>query len=140
MIQRQQTIWLLLAAIFSFLTFQFPFYIGYSVEVANGAVLPPEIDAASNFFLLVITGISIVLALITIFLYKDRKNQLRLAIGGVILSLLLLFLYYTAIKKTGSGHFALTSLFAFAIPITYFLAARGIWKDQKLVKSLDKLR
>ena len=139
MIQRQQTIWLLLAGVFSFLTFQYPFYTGNKIEINKMSVLT-ELDAGSNFFLLILTGILVLLSLVTIFLYKDRKNQFRLAVGGVILSLLLVFLYYTEIRKFESGTLALTCLYAIAIPIAYILAARGIWKDQKLVKSLDKLR
>jgi uncharacterized membrane protein HdeD (DUF308 family) len=99
-----------------------------------------ELDAASTFFLVVTTGLTILIAIITIFLFKDRKNQLRMAILGVILSLLLLILYYMEIKKFLDGHFALASLFAIATVIGFVMATRGISNDQKLVKSLDKLR
>jgi hypothetical protein len=34
----------------------------------------------------------------------------------------------------------LTSLLAFAIPVFLVFAARGIWKDEQLVKSVDRLR
>jgi len=138
MIQRQQTLWLLAAAIVSFLTFQYPFYTGNRVE--NTTSIFAELDAASNFPLLILTGISILLGLVTIFLYKDRKIQLRMAIGGIVLSIILLIVYFTEMQKFEKGNFALTAVLAVAIPVFYILAARGIWKDQKLVKSLDKLR
>jgi hypothetical protein len=44
------------------------------------------------------------------------------------------------LKKFTSGNMALTSVFALAIPVFLLLAISGIWKDEKLVKSLDRLR
>ncbi|MGK2861981.1 MAG: DUF4293 family protein, partial [Chitinophagaceae bacterium] len=93
----------------------------------------------SNLYLMLITGCSILVSLITIFLFKNRKLQLRLTIAGLILSLLAIVLYFLEMKKM-DGVIALSSVFVFIVPISYFMAARGIWKDEKLVKSLDKLR
>jgi hypothetical protein len=138
MIQRQQTLWLLLAGVASFLTFKFPFYTGD--KPINASLVSDELDAGSTFFLVVLTGISILLALITIFVYKERKTQLKLAIGGIVLSILLLILYITEVKKFTTGTLSLSCIFAILTPLAYLMAARGIWKDEKLVKSLDKLR
>lgn len=138
MIQRQQTLWLLLAAAASFLSFKFPFYTGNIVE--NNTALYKELDGGSNLFLLVLTGLSVLIAAIAIFIYKDRKTQLKLAIGGIIISGILLIIYFTQLKNFINGNFALTAIIVFAILIGYIMAARGIWKDEKLVKSLDKLR
>jgi hypothetical protein len=138
MIQRQQSLWLLLAAIASFLSFKFPFYTGNILE--NNVSRFEELEGGSNFFLLIVTGISILISVIAIFMYKDRKTQLKLAIGGIILSIIMLILYFVEIKKFEKGNFALTAIFVLAILIGYIMAARGIWKDEKLVKSLDKLR
>ena len=138
MIQRQQSLWLLLAAVASFLSFKFPFYTGNIVE--NNLSRFEELEGGSNFFLLVLTGLSVLISLIAIFLYKDRKTQFKLTIGGILMAIVLLILYFSQIKKFSSGNFALTAVFAFAILVGYLMAARGIWKDEKLVKSLDKLR
>jgi len=138
MIQRQQSLWLLLAAVASFLSFKFPFYTGNILE--NNMSRFEELEGGSNFFLLIVTGISILISVIAIFMYKDRKTQLKLAIGGIILSIIMLVLYFVEIKKFEKGNFALTAIFVLAILIGYIMAARGIWKDEKLVKSLDKLR
>jgi hypothetical protein len=138
MIQRQQTLWLLLSAIASFLSFKFPFYTGNVVE--NNLSRFEELDGGSNFFLLVLTGASLLIAAVTIFMFKDRKTQARLAIAGIIISVALLVLYFTQLKKFSTGNFALTSVFVLAILIGYLMALRGIWKDDRLVKSLDKLR
>jgi hypothetical protein len=138
MIQRQQTLWLLLSAVCSFLSFQFPFYLGSKIE--NEMSVFAELEAGSNLFLLLLTGISLLLAVVTIFLFKERKKQLKFAIAGIVISVILLVIYITQLKNFTNGHFALTAVFVLGIPLGYILAARGIWKDEKLVKSLDKLR
>lgn len=138
MLQRQQTLWLLLSGVCSFLSFQFPFYTGNRME--NNMSTFAELEAGSNFFLLILTAVSILVALVAIFLFKDRKTQLKVAIAGVVLSAVLLLLYFLQVKNFEKGNFALTCVFPVAVFIGYIMAARGIWKDEKLVKSLDKLR
>jgi len=138
MIQRQQSLWLLLAAVASFLSFKFPFYTGNIVE--NNITRFEELEGGSNFFLLALTGASVLISAITIFLYKDRKTQLKLAIVGIMISIVLLILYFTQLRKFSNGNFALTSILVVAILMGYIMAAKGIRRDEKLVKSLDKLR
>jgi hypothetical protein len=136
MIQRQQTLWLLLATICAFLSFQFPFYTGTNVDNPNERVI---IDAGKSLFLIVFTASSLILSLVTIFLFKDRKLQIRLCLVGIAVSILILLFYYLEIKQV-NGTPSLSALFVLLIPVSYFLAFRGIRADQKLVKSLDKLR
>jgi magnesium-transporting ATPase (P-type) len=138
MIQRQQSLWLLLSAICAFLSYKLPFFSGTKEGIKN-LTEKAILDGGSTFFLLVVTGICLVLSLITIFLYKDRKLQLKLCIAGVILSVLLLIIYFNELRKL-SGSISLSAVFVFGILISYIMAARGIWKDEKLIKSLDKLR
>ena len=138
MIQRQQTLWLLFSAICSFLSFKLPFYNG--TKMIDKMVTSAELDGGSNFFLVILTGASLVLALITIFLFKDRKLQFRLTLAGIAISVLILILYFVDMKSFETGTISLSCLFAFANVIGFIMAARGIRKDEKLVKSLDKLR
>jgi uncharacterized membrane protein len=139
MIQRLQSLWLLLAVIFAFITFKLPFYSGS--QPIKGITQPDvRLDAASQIFILVLTGAVILLCFITIFLYKNRKKQLTLTIINLILSFVLLTLYFLQIQKFQTGILSLSCIFTLAIPIFLFLAARGIWKDEKLIKSLDRLR
>jgi hypothetical protein len=135
MIQRQQSLWLLLSAVCAFFSYKFPFYTG---QLKTG--IYEEMDGASNFFLLALTGISILLSVITIFLYRERKKQLKFAIAGAILALIILIIYISGISSYQQGNLSFTCLFVLATLAGYILAARGIWKDEKLVKSLDKLR
>ena len=138
MIQRQQSLWLLLSGLSAFLSYKFPFFSG-TKEGAKNLTEKAILDGGSNFFLLVLTGISLVLSVITIFLYKDRKLQLKLSIAGVILSVIILIIYFNEMRKL-SGSISLSAVFVFAMLAGYIMAARGIWHDEKLVKSLDKLR
>ena len=138
MIQRQQTLWLILAAAASFLAFQFPFYTGYFTD--DTIKIFKELDAGSNLFLLILTGASVLLAVVTIFLFKDRKMQLKFAVTGVLLSILIVVLFILEMRKFITGNLTLTSIFVFLIPVGYIMGLRGIRKDQKLIKSLDKLR
>ncbi len=142
MLQRIQSIWLLLAAICAFLTMKFSFYSGNIIETPGQPVVFRYLTAAFNIWILIVTIALFCIAAIDIFLYKNRKLQGRLAILGIILSLFNIYQYLHAIHQfvDHQGSHTISSLFVFAIPILFFLACRGIYRDQKLVKSLDRLR
>jgi peptidoglycan/LPS O-acetylase OafA/YrhL len=139
MIQRIQTIWLFLAALSAALTFQFAFYSGNVLGPTNLPVYE-EMRASSNFLTLIFTAGLIVGCIILIFLYKNRKQQLWITAIAAGLSMVNIIIYFTGIKKYTNGNISLGAALAFLIPIFLLLAARGIWKDEKLVKSLDRLR
>jgi len=144
MIQRIQSLWLLVAAALAVLSFKFPFYVGTWL---NGGSQHPQISLNGHnpsIPVLITTVVTIVLSLVTIFMYKNRKQQLWLTLLNFIISLVLLYLYYYEIHThflTGSGGtVAITAVFAIAVPIVLILALRGIRKDMKLLKSADRLR
>jgi uncharacterized membrane protein len=139
MLQRMQSVWLLLAALFAFLTIKFSFYSG-NIETAGQPSSFQYLTAGFNIMILILTIALVCIAAIDIFLYKNRKLQARLAILGILLSLLTIFLYFKQIPKFASGNYDLSAIFVFLIPVLFFQATRGIYKDQKLVKSLDRLR
>lgn len=139
MIQRIQSVWLLLAAIAALLTFKFSFYGGYligNIVLNDWKVL----TASSSLLLIILASLTGIGSFIAIFLYKDRKTQLRVTIVALILSLLSIIIYFSEIKNYEKGAIALTSVIAFLVPVFLFFAMKGIWKDQKLIKSLDRLR
>lgn len=140
MIQRKQTLWLLLAGLSSFLTFILPFYNG-SKLVREHIQPDRSLLGDGTFPLFVFTLFTFILILVAIFLYKNRKQQFRVGIAALILSALVIYFYFIGIKTHfEKGNILLTSVFAFAVPPLIFLALRGIRKDEKLIKSLDKLR
>jgi hypothetical protein len=101
-----------------------------------------SLTAQSNLLLLILTAGVGIASLIAIFLYKNRKMQMRITLITLLVSLLNLGLYFAETQKyvPGEGKFDLSAVFAIFIPILLFLAIRGIRKDEKLVKSLDRLR
>src|SRR5450432_394182 len=141
MLRRMQSVWLLLAAIFAILTIKFSFYSG-NIEVPGQPVGFQYLTASFSIWILIVTIVLVCIAGIDIFLYKNRKLQGRLAILGIIFSLLNIFLYLKEIHRfvENQGSHTITSIFVFVIPVLFFLAWRGIYRDQKLVKSLDRLR
>jgi len=139
MIQRIQTIWLILAAVAAFLTFKFSFFSGNMVA-ADQTKTFTSLTAAGNLVILIFTAATGIAALIAVFLYKNRKLQMRISLMAMLVSLLTILLYYNQTRHFAEGTYDLTALLALAVPVFFILALRGIYKDQKLVKSLDRLR
>ena len=139
MLQRIQSVWLFFAALCAFLTIRLSFYSGNFVTTGQPARFQ-YLNAAFNTWILISTVVLICLLLVDIFLYKNRKLQVRVAILALVISLLNIFLYYKETKKFAQGNFDLTALISLAIPVFLILAARGINRDNKLVKSLNRLR
>jgi len=138
MIQRIQTLWLFLAALVMAGLFYFPIYkfTGLPVNIGN------------NFLAISLTALSIVLSLVTIFYYKKRKNQIALTWLNILVCIgLLAWLFFSISKeKELPQHMNLDSYYWIGsfIPVIdivlLFLAKGGIRRDEKLVKSLDRLR
>ncbi|MGB3007592.1 MAG: DUF4293 domain-containing protein [Chitinophagaceae bacterium] len=140
MIQRQQTLWLLLATAAAVLTFMFPFATGEELVVKTAMKQPVEIIAGNNFFTLLLTIATIGISSVTIFMFKDRKLQMRLCLLGILVSVLILVLYIMHMRKLITSTPALWAILPVVVIASYFMAFRNIRKDEKLVKSLDKLR
>ena len=139
MLQRMQTLWLLLAAICAFLTIRLSFYSGNIITEGQPSTFK-YLNAAFNIWILIITIAVVCATAIDIFLYKNRKLQGRIALIAILFSLLNIFLYFKQIGKFAEGNYDLTAILALAVPVFLYLATRGIYRDEKLVKSLDRLR
>ena len=136
MIQRIQSLWLLLAAACAFAGFKFPYYSGTKL---NDPLLY-ELNATSTILLMITTIAVGMLALINIFLFKKRTLQLRLCVLGILLEAVLIFLYYRETTTFTQGTYSLTAILHSIIVLAFVLAARGINKDSKLLKESDRLR
>ena len=136
MIQRIQSLYLLLAAIISGgLIFVF------NLWVTNEKV---EVFAINKpvYFALFLT--SAVLSLISIFMFKKRKSQFVLGRLNIILNFILLgLLVYQSLNVSGEINFSEKGIGIF-LPIVSIvllaLANKAIKKDEDLVKSVDRLR
>jgi len=136
MIQRIQTLWLLLASICAFASVKLPFYYG-SLEVPGPTTTITPYD---NFMLLVFVIATALMALVSIFLFSNRSLQIKMCIVGLVLSLANLMHYFLFMKNFKTGGLSLYSALSFLVPVFFILAIIGIYKDQKLLKSLDRLR
>jgi hypothetical protein len=150
MIQRIQSLWLLLAAVCAFLTLKFSFYTGNILvndqpALRNLTGIGLAGDAADvktdiNFISLLLVAATGIIALIAVFMFADRKTQFRLSIVALIASVLAVVYLFIRTNDFISGTTSLTSVFALLPPVFLFLAARGIRGDEKLVRSMDRLR
>ena len=150
MIQRIQSLYLLIVVILNSLLFILPL----NEMNTNNGILKLSILGLSNsktglytelFPLLALTIIIILIALFTIFLYKNRKIQMRLSLYNSVLGLSLSFLaIYYASQIANSNQTSLGFSVGLLIPIIgsiiSFLAFKAIQKDDKLVKSIDRIR
>jgi drug/metabolite transporter (DMT)-like permease len=136
MIQRIQTLWLLLASICAFASVKLPFYFG-SLEVPGPTVTITPYD---HFMLLVFVIATALMGLVSIFLFSNRSLQIKMCIVGLVLSLANLMHYFLFMKNFKTGGLSLYSILSFLVPVFFILAIRSIYKDQKLLKSLDRLR
>jgi hypothetical protein len=136
MIQRIQSVWLLVASAMAFLTLKVSFYSGTFLTDNQYH----QLNGTDNILLMTTTIAVGIVALMAIFLYKTRVIQLRLCIIGILLDLLLLFLYLKAKQNFTQGEYAITAALHLVIQLSLAFAARGIRKDDKLIKDSDRLR
>jgi peptidoglycan/LPS O-acetylase OafA/YrhL len=136
MIQRIQSIWLVIATACVFLTYKLPFYIGTN-DKGN---VTYELNANENIFIMLLTLLAGILTIVTLFLFKQRPLQLKLCVLGILLEAILIFLYYRKVQTFSAGSYALWALLHSVIVICFMLAAKAINKDEKLIKDSDRLR
>lgn len=157
MIQRIQTVWLFLASGSLLLLFLFPylqFFDNFGVAMAVKVTgiyqgISTGVVQTESFILQTIATVLIALIpLVTIFNFRDRKKQLKLCyINVVVIILFGIWLYFTASDAVTSFnksiHLENIGIGALLVPLSVVflaLAVKGIRKDQKLIKSVDRLR
>lgn len=149
MIQRIQTIWLLLAAGSLAGQFTLPYLQTPAEDPARAlsALSDGALTPADNVGLLGLTVLGAVVALLAIFLFKNRALQTRLALAASGTGVLLLGLVVFSVNMTlsdvpegGSAQLALGLALPAAFILFSWLAARSIRKDEALVRSMDRLR
>ncbi|QHS55547.1 DUF4293 domain-containing protein [Mucilaginibacter sp. 14171R-50] len=155
MLQRIQSIYLLFASLVLFALFIFPLahniFVGGKLvnvsvtgvyEIVNGQ----DKQIQQFLALTIITVIAALIPFAVIFLYKNRKQQIALCYSAILLLIGYSFWMAQTVKKVvgqiqleyknmGIGLF-LTSLSIILI----IFAVKAIQRDEKLVKSADRLR
>ncbi len=147
MIQRIQSIFLVLAAACAFCLFAFPFGTTESPVADNTIYADGVYNIHDSVALLALFCVAGGLAFISIFLFKNRKTQLllgRLAIIANIIGFVMVIVFYINNSSTLKEGQDQENIIGFALPLAFlvfaFLAQRAISKDDKLVDSMDRLR
>lgn len=150
MIQRIQTIFLFIAALV-LLGLMIPGVSIATADTSQASLLPDFLkDGIFNLqdsqLLLILVIAAGVLALISIFLYKNRTTQMRVVALMMIISLAIaitafwIFYHNTQNIKEGIVHLGLGMASPLLSILFGSLANKFIRKDDKLVKSMDRLR
>lgn len=136
MIQRVQTLWMLLAVAAIFLTLKTSFYSG-TLLTDNSF---HSITGMDNYGIMILTIAMGTTLFVNIFLFKHRTIQFRICLFALLAECLIIFLYFRQIKNYSKGNFDLWCALHLFILLFIFLAARGIYKDEKLIKDSSRLR
>lgn len=137
MIQRIQTVYLLLVIV-AIVAFIFIPFGGIEIQGIQGILIIKEIV----YFLLMSLGIGII-ALVAIFLFNNRKLQMKIVKINIFITIILIGLFvYNLIANIGVNRYTFGAGAVFPIFILFFnfLAYSGIKADEKLVNSMDRLR
>lgn len=153
MIQRIQSIYLLLAGLFPAITFFLPIlhFTGNNDQsltmysLGYDAVMYPEMAGVKLPALAVFTFIAILIPLFTIFVYKKRKLQIKL-INITICSIIAWYVAFAAHvfsivnEMNLSMSFDTCAVFPFLSIIALLMARRSIHKDEELIRAADRIR
>jgi hypothetical protein len=141
MIQRIQSIWLLLAGIAGLMTYKLPLWSG---KLQDGSL--KNFTGRESLPLFAAIVVTCLLGFVTIFLYRNRKNQKNLTLLGLLLSLGIIAMeffivdgYKTSLNFIESS-WQIGAIMPIIMVILFFLAYQGIRNDEKLVKSVERLR
>lgn len=164
MIQRWQTLFLILALVANGLMFNFDFWTAEALD--NDGQVVEELrmnitqlvyhaseqqqqQTKTNTWLLALYSLASISALVAIFLYRNRKLQLRISRFGMLLetALLVLAFFYTDdlsqqyFQHSVSSSNYQTGIFLPIISVVcFFIANMFIMRDQRLVRSAERLR
>ena len=158
MIQRIQSVFLLIAFICSVLLFFFPLagiygdtttYLFYIYKFQN--MVPGEVSVFNDMAVIplaVINGAMGLLLLISIFSYKNRLAQMRLVRIAIFLDVILVALVFfiyagiveRALNVTPDYMSEAGIYFPLAALVFMILANRYIQRDERMVRSIDRLR
>jgi hypothetical protein len=138
MIQRIQTLWLLIATGIGALIWFLP--------VFSDETILKDFFINESLFLMLGVVFSSITSFVTIFLFKKRGTQKQLIIVNICLALTIIVLEYVEVKSFKAsfniqqGHWQISAILPFFIILFLIFGYRGIRKDEKLLSSTDRIR
>ena len=152
MIQRIQTLYLLAIALLMGVATFTPlayFAAGSEEYLLHAFALKSATSSHSTIYMGIVVALAAIIPFVTIFLYKNRLLQIRLCavefvllIGSVIFMAIYYYLgnrFFSEIAFHAQG-FRIAIIFPLIALVLNYLAMRAIFKDEMLVKSLDRIR
>ena len=157
MIQRIQSLYLLISGLLAALCLQIPFFNasdGEGLTLVSGAFKSTlaagesPILVEKHFYVGLAAAFTAILSLALIFMYKNRPLQMKIARLSVLLHTLLLVLMFYAVEEgksldptfKDSVQYGISIVFPIAGMVLSFLASRAIMMDEALVRSSERLR
>lgn len=129
MIQRVQTLYLLVTILAS---------VGLYVTAQDVELM------SNNFITNTATMVSAVLSVVTIFSFKNRKKQILFNYLNILINALLIgLLVYWLLNLSGGMNFpekGIEPIFPLVSIVCFVLANINIGRDERLVKSVDRIR
>ena len=108
-----------------------------------------DASAQSTMYMGIIVALATIVPLVTIFLYKNRMLQIRLCAVELVLlvgaQIFMAIYYYLSNRmfdqlEFHTQGFRIAIIFPLVALILDYLALRAIFKDEMLVRSLDRIR
>lgn len=113
---------------------------GISLVQPTGNIIESRIWGLTS-----VSSVVPIIALITIFSFKNRVKQIRLSVINMIFMIsfyifMILYVWPACERLHSDWHLRIVAVFPLIIIILNYLAIGAISKDEKLVKSLNRLR
>lgn len=147
MIQRIQTVYILLAAVFIALLLKLDFaelaVNGEFYTFSSKGIISGDKVLFSGLPVMLFIALIAIIHLVVIFMYKRRIRQIRILSFSIILVLGLIgviFYFLYAAFDDAKIVFKIPLIFPLITVILDYLAIRAIGKDEALVRSLDRIR
>ena len=150
MIQRKQTLFLLLAAVLGVVTLCLPVASVFDQGLCTACIYnllwidPQGVAHYSVWYLFVILLMASSLSLVSIFFYKNRPLQAALCLVNVFLFVAWYIALIVVSKSLSPEALNFQPNFPAVLPgvslILCIMARRGVMSDEKLVRSMDRLR
>jgi peptidoglycan/LPS O-acetylase OafA/YrhL len=141
MIQRIQSIWLLLTAVVTGLLFKVPVYGG---KLGNETTR--EMLIGQNYLLMIVAAVLVIIPAVAIFFFKNRSTQKKLIWVSILLQIVFVVLVwmeattFSDVQQFVQESYQLGAILPIVAIIFLILAYRGISHDEKLIRSADRLR
>lgn len=140
MIQRVQSLYLLVAIVLLKVMFFFPVL----NLVSNGEIVEVGVcmmNEKLNYMLLIPVIAALLFMAITIFSFKNRMNQVKLCKISSLLTLITVAVIFLGYSSEGAEvAYTVFSVFPLLALVFIQLASRSIIKDENLIRSADRIR